>query len=174
MFHVKHSMCKIIIIPILLLLFTSSSIVHPIHISVSEVNFKSQEQRVEVSIKIFTDDLEDGIEDLMNQPIALNADNESEHADKKISQYLNYNFNIELNDKEKLSLQFIGKEYVEDAIWCYLEGNTPTNTTSFNIKNSILNPYFDDQQNIIHFYKNKSRTNSFILKSNYTEAKIKL
>ncbi len=174
LFHVKHYIYKLIILSITLIAFNSSTSVHPIHISVTKVDYKTKQQRLEISIKVFANDLEDGIEDLTNNPIHLNIEKESENADKKIADYLDYNFVIHTSRNEKLPLTFIGKEYKEDAIWCYLEGEILPSSKSLSITNSILNPYFEDQQNFIHFYKDKMRTKSIILKNNKIEAQINL
>ena len=52
-------------------------------------------------------------------------------------------------------LIYIGREYKNDILQCYLEANAPASSQNLSIENRTFFDLFEDQQNIIH-YKNKS------------------
>lgn len=171
----KHSNTRVLTIILLLAFSTLSNftIVHPIHISVMEIHYNEQKSNFEIAVKIFADDLEDGIRDIGATKIKLNQGQESENADDWIKKYLKQNLNIVINDQQ-LDVQFSGKEYEEYAVWSYLEVGNLTEINSLKIENTILQDLYEDQKNLIHFYKNKKRIQTSIFNHHKTEIEINL
>lgn len=68
---------------------------------------------------------------------------------------------ININGKESV-IKFIGKEYDDDVVQCYLEIEDVTNIKSFSIENSVLYDMFSEQKNIVRTHIN-GKNKSFIL-----------
>lgn len=135
------------------LLFTLTSnslpVAHDFHLSVCEINYNSTTKALEISYKVFIDDLELALKENGAKKMHLGTEKESEEADYEIYEYLKQNFS--LSSTEVYSYNYIGKEMSpeEDAFWCYLEIENIEPPVSLEIKNEVLLSTFDDQKNIV-------------------------
>jgi hypothetical protein len=123
--------------------------VHEFHISRTEVQYKSDQKAIQISTNIFIDDFELALAGNGYTDTSLFMNDEAELADQAISEYVNEQLIIQIDDQQ-LSLNFIGKEMSEDlsAAWCYFEVTDVAAFQDLMLKNNILNREFDDQKNI--------------------------
>ena len=142
-----------------LLICASSS--HPIHISVLEAKHNPQSATLELSAKIFADDLQDiileelGLEtDLMN----LSATTSNTPS---IEQYLQKHIFISLNG-QTVSGKVLGYEQEGMSLWVYLEYPAPYVIKTMSMTNTLLLSKYDDQKNMVHLQANGSKK-TFIL-----------
>ena len=132
--------------------------VHPFHVSVCEVYHNDKSQSLEISMKIFIDDLELAIQKQGNTDFKLLESEDGENIKDQLWSYLKKEFEIKYNSRE-VSLNFLGFEYHDYSILCYLEGKKIKNIQSIEIKNAIITEVFDDQLNLIHFqYKGEIKS----------------
>lgn len=136
-----------------LLLFCSEA--HPIHISVTEIQFNRESKKIECSVKLFADDLEKVIGDS-----TLGLKNRFDSTDHKILNYLDTALILESKGK-KLNRTFIGKELDKQVIWLYFEFDFK-NKHSLHLYNALLVEEFPDQDNIVHFV-DQANKESFLL-----------
>ena len=131
---------------------------HPFHVSICEISHNEQARSLEISMKIFIDDFElaiqkDGADDF--QLLDVSGDL-VDH--KKIEDYLKKRFQIKVNN-DKLALNFLGFEFDNDAILCYLEKTKVKKVDLIEIDNSIITEVYDDQINLTHFqYKGEMKS----------------
>ncbi|GAA3609985.1 peptidase E [Flavivirga amylovorans] len=145
-----------LIIP--LFAFTS---VHKYYLSVTQIDFIKEKQSVQIITRIFIDDFENLLRDRYDESITLATKEEPKTIDVYIKRYLNESIKVKINNEET-NLTFIGKEYDQDIMRCYLEIEGVTNIKSFEISNKVLFGLFEEQQNIIKT-KINSKQKSFIL-----------
>lgn len=143
----------------MLLLFTSYfycilvANLHAFHVSVCEVYHNPKTQSLEISMKIFIDDLELAIQKSGHSDFKL-LDTEEENVEKIIIEaYLIDHFQITINGK-KTNLEFVGFEFDADAILCYFEGDKRKKIQLIEITNSMITEVYDDQINLTHFQYN--------------------
>lgn len=148
----------IITVSIIALGFTNSNI-HPIYLSVAEVDYFTEKREIQVALKIFTDDLEAAIRK-EGKKVNLDTPKEIENADVYIEQYLKKKFNIKVNNKENLPVNYVGKEYLDDATWIYFSYKTPKRVKTITIKNSVITELYDSQKNLTHLKKDRTLINS--------------
>jgi hypothetical protein len=136
--------------------FVSSSFnaFHPFYVSVSEIKINSKTKSVEVSCKMFTDDLQEAIYRLYKTPIDLS--NKEEDNNLLLSKYLKEKFAVKIGGRT-IELQLIGYENIEEATWCYLEGSFQENSKNIMVENSLLYDFLKEQTNMIHCYFDKER-----------------
>lgn len=136
----------------------ASAIIHPFHVSVCEVYHNDKVQSLEISMKIFIDDFELSIQKSGISEFEL-VDVSQDKVDKTtIESYLKNHFEIKVNDEET-KLEFLGFEFDENAILCYLEGKKIKKINSIEINNSIITEVYDDQINLTHFqYKDEMKS----------------
>ncbi|WP_411273907.1 DUF6702 family protein [Daejeonella sp.] len=138
-------------------------IVHPFYISLTEVRYNPKEKSLEISQKIFRDDLENALTGQYKSKVNFLTPANKTDLEKKIKKYILENNDIYVNG-EKLALNYLGYELQEEAIWFYLEAlNVPFPNTA-DIRNSLLHKNFDTQQNVINFYLDKNPKSLILLK----------
>ena len=121
---------------------------HKYYISVTQVNYVQEKQSLQITSRIFIDDFENLLRERYDDTIILAEKDEAEIIDYYIGKYLIEAITIKIND-QKVSPNFIGKEYDGDIMRCYLEVEGVTSIQSFEISNKVLFDLFEEQQNII-------------------------
>jgi len=130
---------------------SSGGMFHEFYVSLTEVRFNSDRNKLEVSMRIFPDDLDRVLLELYGLATHLGTELEPPEADSLLSLYINENFSIRC-DTIPVNLVYLGKEPEADAIWSYLESDQIPVPGSFEVTNSILTEVFPDQVNIVQLY----------------------
>ena len=127
---------------------------HPFHVSVMSVHHSADENSLQITLKLFADDLEEAMNQegfrKEDQPYidVLNPKDE-QRLNAYIEQYIHENLDIEVNGKE-VDAYFLGKEMEDMAMWCYLEVQGVEEIERIKVQSSIMTEVFDDQINIVH------------------------
>lgn len=124
---------------------------HPFYMSVTEIFQNPKSQSLEISLKVFSDDLER----------VIGVPCESPEADAHIMSYLQHNFKLD-TDGSPHTLRWVGKESQPDATWIYLEAISASPIRSLTIENRILTEIHEAQRNIVHVKAN-GQTKSLLL-----------
>ncbi|WP_452223296.1 DUF6702 family protein [Lacinutrix chionoecetis] len=135
--------------------------VHKYYVSITKIEYVEEKQSVQIITRIFTDDFERLLKERYNNNIVLASKQDETAIDNLIEKYLLSRFKISINDKTS-KLNFIGKEYDEDVVQCYLEIENVKDIKSFSVENSTLFDLFSDQKNIVRTFIN-GKHKSFIL-----------
>ncbi|WP_339715665.1 DUF6702 family protein [uncultured Kriegella sp.] len=148
---------------VLVLPLMAFTIAHKFYISVTNVGYSETDDALQITTRIFIDDFEDLLQKRYGFKAKLDTDKELELTDEYIEKYLSTKFVVTINGEVK-KFDFLGKEYEDDIMICYLE---ITNIDFPSIKtialtNEILMDLFDDQKNLVHF-KIKGKKTSFVL-----------
>ncbi len=145
--------------------------VHPFHLSVTEMFHNAEEQRLEVSVKLFVDDVELAIEKAGFGKTYLSTKKEVEKAEVFIYAYLLDNLELSLDGAE-VAFSYLGREYEPgNVMWCYLEVKDVNAFSKVSLRNHILTEVFDDQQNIVHI-KRAQQTKSLRLRKGKDKAQV--
>ena len=145
---------------IFVFLFFCGFINHKYYVSTSLFNFNDS-NAIEITIRIFKDDLNSLFEKEYSAEYKLSSDLNSPIIQSLISSYLENNIGVYF-DKIKYQPIFLGSEDKNDLIICYLEIEKIPVSDYIKIENNILFDLFLDQKNIIHIKKNNKKQ-SFIL-----------
>ena len=76
------------IMPLFLVVLLSSFAWHKFYVSVTQIDFVPNKKRVEITSRIFIDDLEKALEKKFKKKFYLTTSNEIENADVLIQEYL--------------------------------------------------------------------------------------
>ncbi len=153
---------KIKIISFLFLfLIVSSFTIHKFYVSVTQIDYVDKKGRVEITSRIFIDDLNKALEKRYNKKIYLASNREIEGAENFVEKYLNEKIRININNKLS-EIHFLGTEIDNDVLICYLKVNFSEKITTFEIENSVLTEIFKEQQNLLHTDINNKKS-SFLL-----------
>ena len=159
---------------LLLLPLFAFTVAHKFYVSVTNVGYSEKDGSLQITMRIFIDDLEAVLKERYGVDTKLATDDETEVADELIEKYLRTKFLIEIDD-EGATYDFLGKEYDNDLVICYLELTKVDllEIQSITIQNEVLTDLFDEQQNIVHF-KIKDKKRSFVLIKEHTKGMLKL
>jgi hypothetical protein len=139
--------------------FTSKPVtVHDFHTSLTEINYNPKTKSLEMTIRVFTDDLERVLTE-MNNGKSVKVDPKDYSTDPLILKYLRKHLAFVSPDKDVASYDFLGKEVELDATWLYVEVPAAANLKGYSIFNSILTELFDDQTNLLNLiYPDKKKS----------------
>ena len=138
---------------------------HDFHTSITRMDFNVKEKTFEISIRVFTDDLEKALsKDNGGQKIVvLNNDKN----DPLVEKYIRKHFALLTSQKQKKAYAYIGKEQEADATWIYVEIPSPETVTGYVLQNSIMHDLFEDQVNLVNLnYQGQKK--SYIFKKDET------
>lgn len=132
---------------------------HAFHTSLTEMRYNTKSKGFEVSLRVFTDDLEKVLShDNQNKKIIVENNDKN---DALVEQYVKKHFML-VNSKNQLkAVQYIGKEKEGDATWIYLELPMSEALSGLRLKNDVLIDMFEDQTNIVNVFV-KEEKKSFI------------
>jgi hypothetical protein len=122
---------------------------HPYYIGLTEITFNAK-TAVQVSVRLFTSDLEDALRKNSGKSIdLLNPKNKAE-TDSLLFQYISKRLAITVNAKLQ-ALSFVGYEKEEESIWTYMElkNTKPVVVKTLVVDNKILYDHFPAQTHII-------------------------
>ena len=122
---------------------------HPIHVSVTEIEYDAGEKELEIMMRVFIDDLESALRRYHKQAglDILNADEAT--AKKLIGAYVLEHFSVVL-DSRKTQMEYLGQEVEGQAYICYILAPDIRNWSTCEVTNRILFELYDDQSNIVH------------------------
>ncbi len=129
---------------------------HPFYVSITSVDFNPSKKRVEVSCRLFYDDLEVALKNQLGQHIDVIHPKNKAAADSAISKYIRQNFKINVNNQPR-NLRYVGYEIEEDVAWCYLEVSDVPAISRLDIVNQLLFKDFKNQSNIMHIKINNTK-----------------
>ena len=134
---------------------------HEYYVSVTKIEYVKEEKSLQIISQIFIDDFEKLLRERYDESIVLAEKDEPEIIETYMKKYLNIKLDFKVNTRD-VKFNFIGKEYKEDIVYCYLEIENIEDIKTIEIKNQVLFDICPEQQNILRT-KIKGKTKSFIL-----------
>ncbi len=139
---------------ICLLIFMSSSpaSAHKIHVSVTQFEYNKSNQRVEIALRVFSDDLENALSKHAGRAIKLIPSDPAKNRElgDLVVSYLADSFELKNKTGKVVRLNWDGMEGQTDVHWIYLEARAPSGLEGFQLRNRIFFDLFDDQVNIVN------------------------
>lgn len=143
--------------------FESKKDLHPFHVSITELEIKRE--TLQISLRIFTDDLETALKEISGEKIFLNDVSQPKRNFILIRDYLNLKFGYSSGAKEE-KIDWLGHEFEDDVCWIYGQVAVSPDQRIVFVRNEVLIEVFDNQQNIIHFKSSEGIDTKLATKSN--------
>ena len=122
---------------------------HPLHVSVTEIEMDEKDKRLEVMMRVFTDDLELTVRQKLGKP-ELELLSLSENArDEIVRAYLKDRFKISLDGKPQ-KVNYLGHEQEDLALIFYIEVPNVKKWKTIQIQNEVIMETHSDQSNLVH------------------------
>ncbi len=123
---------------------------HPLHVSVSEIQYSEKDKALQITLRIFINDLEMSIRNRRKEPeMDLLAPKNGSTTDLLVTEYLKDHFKITLDGKLQ-KMKLLGHEVEDVAIVCYIEIENVKKIKVLEVFNDIITETFDDQSNLVH------------------------
>ncbi len=132
---------------VLTLLTLLVSVKHEYHVAVCEIDQKKNS--LQLTEKIFIDDLEKTFEKNQGQKLLLGNKSQHPKAKELIGNYILKNTQIRISGKPA-KLIFLGYEMENDQLFAYLETPCPNKIKSLEVKYPLLTELYSDQANLVH------------------------
>lgn len=141
-----------VIYPLLGILFLSLTAFsfHKFYMGVFQVNYAAEKKMIQITSRIFIDDLNNGMEKKYHQKTFVGTDRETQADIDLLKKYLAENFSIKINGQSK-PITFLSKEVESnDVLVCYSRIKDIDKFKTIEITNTILVDWNAEQQNITH------------------------
>ena len=122
---------------------------HKYYVSVTQIAFIKEKKSVQIISRIDVDDLEFTLRERYDKNIDLTTIDENPVVDDYIQRYLKQKLEIKINTKE-VDFNFIGKDYDNDQIVCYLEIENIASISTIEISNTLLFDLFQEQKKVVN------------------------
>lgn len=123
---------------------------HPIHISVTEINYNEKSKSLQITSRVFIDEMELGIRAQRHEPELDILEPKNGVATKQlIANYLAAHFKIKIDGKPA-KINFLGYEKEDISFVSYLEIENIKKAKTIEVLNDIITEIHDDQSNMVH------------------------
>lgn len=157
---------------LLLIVFILSSFgEHKFYVSIGELRHKPEKNRLEIALKVFTDDLEKAIQK-NHTDFKIGTQTDLDKNAQQLNTYFLKHFTTSANTGP---WEIIGYELNYDVVWIYMESTfLSKDSTEFTLTNTILMDVYPEQVNIINFTNSEGNINSYLFQQNQRSHQIPL
>lgn len=134
---------------LLSLLFFWLRLLHPFYVSITEIKQNSTNHSVEISCRMFSDDLEKALEKQYRIQLDIIKPKDKALANRLINDYVKKHLVIRADGKT-LNLAYIGYEIQEDGTWSYFEVKGLDHIKQINVHDDLLYELHPEQINMMH------------------------
>lgn len=125
---------------------------HEYYVSLTEMTFNPDKQRIEIISRVFHDDLENVLKARYHKNLELKPSKQSEDIESYIQLYFDKKLNINI-DNTSQTLKYIGFKFEDDRINIFLKIENVEDFKTLQIQNLLLTDVIEDQKNIVHCFK---------------------
>ncbi len=136
---------------VLLLAATGLLYAHSFYVSICKIRYPEPDGPFEVSIRVFTDNLQEALQAETGINTYLNGPYEHIKSDSLITRYLNRHLHLIVRG-DSLPLLFQEKAYIEDATEISLRTPSLSTPDSVILYNDVLTDQIDEQTNIVRIW----------------------
>ena len=158
---------------VLAVVITLCSWLHPVHVSLLNVDLDPESGKIEIVFKLFSDDFERIILQKYNVDLDLTSKVDPGEKADAIQKYIDESFELRINGTKIDEWEYVGNQINEEAIWLYYKNLWPGKIEKVSITNEAMMDLYEDQTNLVivtcrdkqngYHLDNKNRDISFII-----------
>lgn len=122
---------------------------HPLHVSVTEIEYDEKDKALEIMMRVFIDDLELTMRNRLNQPELDITEPKGTTLDQMMTPYLAERFKVTL-DKKAQKIKYLGHEKEGEAFIFFIEVENVKKWKAIQVMNNIIMETHEDQSNLVH------------------------
>lgn len=122
---------------------------HPYYVSMTEIHHRPAEAKLEIAVRIFTDDLEQAVRADCRCKVDLSAP-PSEATGNVLTAYIRKHLHLKATGSPTdQALNYQGYEKEEESTWVYLESPAPKTLLGLQVRNDLLYERHKAQINLV-------------------------
>jgi len=133
--------------------------VHPIFVSVTEIEHNAAQKTLELSCKLYTDDFEKTLRMHNKEKVDLLNPAVKKQMEVLVNSYIQQHLSLKADGKPVV-LQFLGFEQQEEGIVSFFQASNVPAIRKLDISNNLLYEYKTEQMGIMHVMVNGNRKSS--------------
>lgn len=118
------------------------------------MNYNSETNSLEVSIKLFIDDIEDVLEQEKGMSLFVCSEKEVKEVDALIHEYIKQHFKLSENEAS-MQFDFVGKSCEQDYCYVFIEFRNFSVKANHMLENSLLTDDYHEQHNKVNYILDK-------------------
>ncbi|HVF56986.1 MAG TPA: DUF6702 family protein [Pyrinomonadaceae bacterium] len=138
----------------------AAAVAHKFYTSIAHAEYNERERKLEVSLRVFADDLENALSARSKRRVRLDS---AKDAEALVFAYLQDSFEIRDAKGETAQLKWVGWEMKPEVVWLYFEAALPGGPEGARVRDEIFLSMFDNQVNTLNF-KLGDRRHSLVFK----------
>lgn len=138
---------------------------HKFYVSIYQLNFVPEKKMLQITSRIFIDDMNDALEKKHKRKFHLGEKEETANDVLQMQQYLSDHFTIKIDGKPK-PFVYLSKEMESNVLICYFKIADIQKINSLEITNKILYDLVTEQQNIIQTTINGKKSSLLLTADN--------
>lgn len=151
-----------------LIVSLSSFEFHKFYVAVFQVQFVPEKKRIQITSRIFIDDLNKTLEKKYHKKTTIGIGIDSPEEIQLLKNYFSENLILKVNGQSK-KLNYLYSEIEEDVLVSYITITEVSKIQSLNIQNTLLMDWNTEQQNIMHFTANDTKKSLNFTESTKTQ-----
>jgi hypothetical protein len=144
---------------------------HKFYVAIYQINYAPQKKMIQITTRIFSDDLNDALEYKYEKKTYIGTKKESPEDVELLKKYLAEKFTLKVDGQLK-PMNFLSKEIENNVLICYLNIKDISKVKNIEVQNSIITEIYPEQQNIIQSKLNGEK-DSLLLTSEKTNGMLK-
>ena len=125
------------------------ALLHPFFVSVIEINHNAKEATVEISVRVFAEDLEKTLRKYTTGKIDVITPADKVFINQQIGNYVSQKLHLKVNGKP-VAFTYLGYEIQKESAWCYFEVTKIPAVKKLEADCSLLYDFENTQTNIFH------------------------
>ncbi|HEY0169984.1 MAG TPA: DUF6702 family protein [Pyrinomonadaceae bacterium] len=119
---------------------------HKFYTSLARVEYNPGEKSVEITLRVFADDLELALKRRAGRAVSLER---TKDAERLVLEYLRDTFEIKNRDGQSKTLKWVGMELRAGVAWLYVEAEMPEGLAGARLRDQVLFELFPKQVNTV-------------------------
>jgi uncharacterized protein DUF6702 len=149
--------------------FLIGSFIHPFHVSVCEIEHDIETKALQISQRVFLDDLEETLNHVYGIQIDIVNPDNNQFRDSLVEDYILKHLIVTVNGKHR-ERAYLGHEIEKDVLWSYIEYYGVKKMKTISITNTVFFELYDDQNTIIHMKHNGTTKSKRVTQKKPTES----
>ena len=139
--------------------------VHDFHFSRTKAHYNSETQTLQMSMNVFTDDLELAVRTCGHEALKIDVETNSV-TDSLLSIYVLSKFRAS-HAGLPLDMEWIGYECDYDVTYVYVESEAFSLDSTLLIDQTLLMEIFDDQENVLDFESSETEVSYILIRDHH-------
>lgn len=149
-----HHIRRMLVLMFLIDGLAAIAVAHPAHVSMAEIEFNDETQRIECAMRVHSADFERALRQRVGHAIDLEK---TKSIDRAIIDYVSDRFVVATAADKSTKLIWVGKEVADDHTWLYFEVPAPGGLIGTTVRNQMFFDQFPDQINLLTYRWRKDR-----------------